>query len=93
MSKLAPGNLAFLLFALNYQDLPSVAADSAVPGLNRNLAYMNRQVVPDSAALFTFAEIMNGIFAAQRGHDVQGSNLAELREGLAPRLISGEVIK
>ena len=39
-------NLYFLFYALKGQDLPSIAADSAVPGLNRNLAYMNKQVMP-----------------------------------------------
>ena len=44
-------SLYFLFFALQQQGLPSIAADSAVPGLNRNLAYMNRQLVaPDPAS-------------------------------------------
>ncbi len=45
------GGLRFLFFALTSQDLPSVSADSAVPGLNRNLAYMNKQLVPDELSL------------------------------------------
>ena len=47
-------NLPFWFFALTAQDLPSVAADSAVPGLNRNLAYMNRQLVPDKQVIDEF---------------------------------------
>ena len=38
----ANAGLPFLFFALTVQDLPSFSADSAVPGLNRNLAYMNK---------------------------------------------------
>ena len=37
-------HLSFI--ALTDQDLPSVSADSAVPGLNRNLAYVNEQLLP-----------------------------------------------
>ena len=39
--------MSFLFFALTSHELSSVSADSAVPGLNRNLAYMNRQLVPN----------------------------------------------
>ena len=55
-------SLRFLFFALTAQDLPSVSADSAVPGLNRNLAGMNRQLVPDKRILQSFDELAEGIF-------------------------------
>ena len=55
-------NLPFLYFALTAQDLPSVSADSAVPGLNRNLAYMNNQLVPDKMVLDAFNVHVNTAF-------------------------------
>lgn len=40
-------NPPFLYVALTAKDLPAVSADSAAPGLVRNLAYMNNQLVTD----------------------------------------------
>ena len=52
-------NLHFLFYALKGQDLPSIAADSVVPGLNRNLAYMNKQVVPAHQIVDHFNEYID----------------------------------
>ena len=84
-------SLLFLFFALAAQDLPSVSADSAVPGLNRNLAYMNTQLVPDKRIMGAFHESASGIF--KRICDLQEENrsLAEQRDALLPRLVSGEL--
>src|SRR5208337_3895841 len=41
-------SLHYLLYVLKSQDLPSLSADSAVPGLNRNIAYMNNILVPSA---------------------------------------------
>ena len=38
--------LHFLFYALQRHQLPSMRADSAVPGLNRNSVYMSRQLAP-----------------------------------------------
>ena len=46
--------LYFLFFALKVQDLPAIATGSVVPGLNRNIAYMNKQVVPPGQILKHF---------------------------------------
>ena len=81
----------FLFFALQDQDLPSVAADSAVPGLNRNLAYMNKQLRPPTS----FVECFNGCVSAmyaRRSHAAAESRLlASLRDSLLPKLVSGEL--
>jgi type I restriction enzyme S subunit len=39
-------SLHYLYYELMRQDLGSLGADSAVPGLNRNLVYMNQIVIP-----------------------------------------------
>lgn len=59
-------SLLFLFYALDAQNLPSVAADSAVPGLNRNLAYMNRQVTPDTGTLEEFEKIFGTFFTRRQ---------------------------
>lgn len=85
------GDLPFLFFALTAQDLPSVAADSAVPGLNRNLAYMNRQLVPDKLVVKEFNRYVSEIFTRSHRLEEESRTLAALRDALLPKLISGEI--
>ena len=82
--------LPFLFFALTAQDLPSVAADSAVPGLNRNLAYMNRQLVPDKQVIDEFNHYASEIFTRRQSLEEESLTLADLRDVLLPKLVSGE---
>ena len=84
-------NLPFWFFALTAQDLPSVAADSAVPGLNRNLAYMNRQLVPDKQVIDEFNHYASEIFTRRHSLEEESRTLAALRDTLLPKLISGEM--
>ena len=87
----ANGGLPFLFFALTGQDLPSVSADSAVPGLNRNLAYMNQQLVPDKHVLAEFNDYASAVFSRQHQLEEECHSLAAQRDALLPRLVSGEV--
>ena len=84
-------NLLFWLYALESQDLPSIAADSAVPGLNRNLAYMNRQLVPDKTLLDEFGRFARDLFKRRHQLEEESHSLAKQRDVLLPRLMSGEV--
>src|SRR2546422_3764895 len=54
-------SLHFLFHALSRQDLRSLSADSAVPGLNRNLAYMSAQILPPASLLEVFARFADGM--------------------------------
>ena len=83
-------NLYFLFYALKGQDLPSIAADSAVPGLNRNLAYMNKQVMPVAQIVEHFNGYVGPIFARSHCLEAESRPLAFLRDALLPKLISGE---
>ena len=89
--KKADQKLPFLFFALEAQDLPSISADSAVPGLNRNLAYMNNQLVPHRAVMDAFADYAATIFARCYDLGRESSTLAAQRDTLLPKLISGEI--
>ena len=83
--------LHFLFFALTAQDLPSVSADSAVPGLNRNLAYMNTQLVPNQRIIGEFNDYVGTIFSRRHWLVEESRALAAQRDALLPRLLSGEV--
>ena len=87
----AEGGLPFQFFALTNQDLPSVSADSAVPGLNRNLAYMNKQVVPQKPVLAEFNLYASALFARRHRLEEESRALAAQRDALLPKLVSGQI--
>ena len=83
--------LHFLFQALEGQDLPSIAADSAVPGLNRNLAYMNRQVLPPHQVAEQFDSHARDMSARRHRLEQESSTLITLRDALLPKLVSGRL--
>ena len=84
-------NLHFLRYALADQDLPSIAADSAVPGLNRNLAYMNRQLVPEKMIVEEFGNHAIVLLERISRFEDESRALSATRDALLPRLVSGEL--
>ena len=83
--------LPYLFFALTVQDLPSIVADSAVPGLNRNIAYMNRQLVPDRLIVGEFNNYPGTIFTRRHKLEEESRVLAAKRDELLPKPVSGVV--
>ena len=71
--------------------MPSIAADSAVPGLNRNLAYMNNRLVPDTILTEAFDRHVAPIFERRHRLDEKSRTLTAQRDALLPRLVSGEL--
>ena len=84
-------SLYFLFFALAQQDLASLSADSAVPGLNRNLTYMNSQILPPRALLVAFDTTVEPLFRRVWEVECESRSLAALRDALLPKLIRGEI--
>ena len=81
----------FLYFALEHADLPRLSADSAVPGLNRNIAYMQQLVIPTEQLLRDFENRISIIFDLLQTNCWQNQSLSELRDSLLPKLVSGEI--
>lgn len=76
---------------LQRQNLASLGADSAVPGLNRNMAYLSTIVIPPSIILKKFDEIMKSLDNMIQNHKQQSRTLAQIRDTLLPKLMSGEI--
>ena len=89
--KLNPSWIEFFYFALMGHDLASLGADSAVPGLNRNLAYMNDQVVPPEPLVKRFERVAGGLL--NRAHSLAGetATIVGLRDTLLPKLMTGQL--
>jgi type I restriction enzyme S subunit len=84
-------SLYFFYYALSLHNLANLSADSAVPGLNRNHAYMSMQVIPSQPVLKAFDSQISPIFAAIHANEEQSRTLAILRDTLLPKLLSGEL--
>lgn len=83
--------LPYLYHELMFQDLPSQGSDSAVPGLNRNIAYMNSIVIPSNEILKRFDAAVMPLFKLIHLNIEQSRTLAAIRDTLLPKLISGEI--
>ena len=84
-------SLYFFYYALLLHNLSNLSADSAVPGLNRNHAYMSKQVIPSQPVLTAFDSLIAPIFAAMHANEEQSRSLALARDTLLPKLLSGEL--
>ncbi len=89
--RLSGASLYHLYFALRKLDLASFAADSAVPGLNRNIAYGLEIEIPEAEALQRFDGVVSSLFAKRAANERESRTLAELRDMLLPKLIGGKV--
>ena len=83
--------LHFLYYALDRQNLPSIAADSAVPGLNRNLAYMNQQLIPKQSLTEMYNSYVEPIFRRRHQLEKESQRMTAQRDSLLPKLMSEEV--
>lgn len=81
----------YLAYALENLNLASLGADSAVPGLNRNIAYKSLILIPDHKILEIFDAQSSTIRHRQSASEQETSILAAIRDTLLPKLISGEL--
>jgi len=81
----------FLLFALQAVALTRQVGDSAIPGLNRSIALSCEISLPESAEIIWFTNIARPILKAIDQRENESRVLAELRDTLLPKLISGEL--
>jgi type I restriction enzyme S subunit len=84
-------DLKFLFYALENLNLPNLGADSAVPGLNRNVACKEKTIIPESTIVEMFGEITSSIYERRFSNRKETKQLAEIRDSLLPRLMSGKI--
>ena len=82
---------AYAFHMLQGLDFRSLNAGSAVPTLNRNHAHAMRLVVPSKDIIDSFESIAAMILANQQQNLDQVVTLADLRDNLLPKLLSGKL--
>jgi type I restriction enzyme S subunit len=89
--KSATTPLEFLLFLLESAGLRNHVGDSAIPGLNREIALGLTVRIPADEAIRQFTEIARTLLAL-RAQVLEGAHAtAEMRDTLLPKLMSGEI--
>jgi type I restriction enzyme S subunit len=84
-------NLYWLFFALKSLNLPSLNADSAVPGLNRNIAYQSELVFPPKEKVQSFLRYVKPIFSLIENNNSEVVLLKLIRDIAIKRLISSNL--
>jgi restriction endonuclease S subunit/predicted GIY-YIG superfamily endonuclease len=84
-------SMSYLFHALSLLGLPSLGADSAVPGLNRNIAYISEILVPSAEAVKAFDNQSAPLLARVHANESESITLAAIRDALLPKLLSGEI--
>jgi len=84
-------SMYYLLHALLNIDLASLGADSAVPGLNRNIAYNTEILIPTAEVIKEFDKFVKPLFDQVLLNDQEAAKLSQMRDSLLPKLMSGRI--
>ena len=83
-------DIRFLYFILGYLDLPSLTAQTGVPGLNRDRAYSSQVLLPPLEEQKRIVEIVSCMDDVIQGTEQAVTDAKNLRSGLLSDLLSGE---
>ena len=81
----------FVYHFISNKDLSAMNAGSAVPSMTTDILNAMVVSIPDAKTLSFFESTTAPIYAQIRGNTVENKKLAELRDTLLPKLISGEI--
>jgi type I restriction enzyme, S subunit len=83
--------LYFHYFILKNQNFSRLTSDSAVPGLNRDMAYSVDLVIPIIERINEYNSIAETIFNKVSNNSNQIQTLTKTRDALLPKLMSGQL--
>lgn len=86
-----PNVAKFVFHFVKSKDLASLNAGSAVPSMTTDILNAMELSIPDANTLYKFENIVAPMNQAMQQNTQQSSKLAELRDSLLPRLMSGEI--
>jgi len=73
------------------KDLLSLNAGSAVPSMTTDILNAMELLIPDNTTLLKFESIVAPMYLTMQDNDRESNKLAEIRDVLLPRLMSGEL--
>lgn len=81
----------FVYHFVKSKDLASMNAGSAVPSMTTNILNTMQLYIPDNETLSTFEKIVSPMYSQMQENEEQSKKLADIRDTLLPRLMSGEI--
>ncbi|MFM6196273.1 MAG: restriction endonuclease subunit S [Planktothrix sp.] len=89
--KLGCNDLYFHYFILKNQQFERLISDSAVPGLNRDMAYSVEIIIPNISLINNFSLLARSLFNKKANNENQIQTLTKTRDALLPKLMSGQI--
>lgn len=86
-----PNVAKFVFHFVKSKDLASLNAGSAVPSMTTNILNAMELSIPDADTFTKFESIVAPMYRTMQQNTQESSKLAELRDSLLPRLMSGEL--
>ena len=86
-----PNVAKFVFHFVKSKDLTSLNAGSAVPSMTTDILNAMELLIPDKEILARFENTVAPMYRAVQKNTLVSNKLAELRDSLLPRLMSGEL--
>ena len=86
-----PNIAKFVYHFVKTKDLASMNAGSAVPSMTTDILNALEVNIPSASALEKFEAVVAPMYAAIQANNIQLKKLAEMRDALLPKLMSGEI--
>ena len=86
-----PNVAKFVYHFVKSKDLASMNAGSAVPSMTTDILNAMEVVIPSASALDVFETLVSPMYRAMKENSDQSAKLAELRDTILPKLMSGEI--
>lgn len=84
-------SLRWLYQALQYVDIAHLAADSAVPGVNRNSVHEQRFLLPPAETTAAYEEQTRAFIGHCRSLTLESETIQATRDNLLPALLNGRI--
>ncbi len=78
-------------YLLKSMDLEKYNSGSAVPTLNRNYVHNVSALLPSKNVIAAYDKFVSGCYSKKYANDEQIESLANLRDSLLPKLLSGQI--
>jgi type I restriction enzyme S subunit len=86
-----PNVAKFVYFTVRVLDLAGMNVGSAVPSMTTAVLNALEIMLPSDESLASFEVAVNPMFLQIQANNAESARLAELRDSLLPRLMSGEL--
>lgn len=86
-----PNVAKYVYHLVKAKDLASMNAGSAVPSMTTDILNAMEVTIPSASVLEEFERTVAPMYSAMQENNKQSKKLAELRDTLLPKLISGEI--